>query len=78
MVLAPAQAARWSGEEPFSSALLQDASYVNNSSTMCLERIEKNETQKEKRGKTILKMTTSNSASASPLVKRIKPWARGS
>ncbi len=34
----PAQAARWSGLEPFSSALLQEASYVSRSSTMCLER----------------------------------------
>ena len=32
----PAQAARCSGEDPFSSAALHDASYVSNSSTMCL------------------------------------------
>ena len=32
----PAQAARCSGEDPFSSAALHDASYVSSSSTMCL------------------------------------------
>ena len=37
----PAQAARCSGEEPFSSAALHDASYVSSSSTMCLKRWKK-------------------------------------
>ena len=38
----PAQAARCSGEDPFSSAALHDASYVSSSSTMCL-KTDKNE-----------------------------------
>ncbi len=37
MSACPAQAAKWSGLEPLASALLQEASYVSNSSTMSLE-----------------------------------------